>query len=100
MQFLVTAQDGTDEGALERRMNARPRHLENIKKVKEKGSVLCAGGITGPEGHVRGSFLVMEFETRTLLDYDFRAFTLPTWQARQLLLAVEDQLMEQGVPKR
>ena len=68
MQFLVTAQDGTDEGALERRMNARPRHLENIKKVKEKGSVLCAGGITGPEGHVRGSFLVMEFETWTLLE--------------------------------
>ena len=46
MQFLVTAQDGTDEGALERRMNARPRHLENIRKVKEKGSVICAGGIT------------------------------------------------------
>ncbi|WP_288279260.1 hypothetical protein [uncultured Prevotella sp.] len=45
-------------------------------------------------------YIIHNDETRTLLDYDFRAFTLPTWQARQLLLAVEDQLMEQGVPKR
>ncbi len=44
-------------------------------------------------------YIIHNDETRTLLDYDFRAFTLPTWQARQLLLAVEDQLMEQGVPK-
>ena len=68
MQFIVTAYDGTTPDVLPRRMSVRPRHLENIRKVKEKGSVICDGGITGPEGHVRGSFLVMEFETRTLLE--------------------------------
>ena len=68
MQFLVTAYDGTDTGALERRKNVRPRHLENIQKVKEQGSVICAGGITDPEDNTVGSFLVMEFETRPMLE--------------------------------
>jgi len=68
MYFLVTAYDGTDENAPARRMEMRPRHLENIMKVKEKGSVICAGGITNDEGTPIGSYLVMEFETRALLD--------------------------------
>ena len=67
MQFLITAYDGKDEDALARRMNTRPRHLENIRKVKEKGSVVCAGGIT-EGGKPAGSFLIMEFENRELLD--------------------------------
>lgn len=68
MQFIITAYDGKDEGALERRMNARPAHLANIAKVKETGSVVCAGGITNEEGKPVGSFLVMEFADRKLLD--------------------------------
>ena len=46
MQFVITAYDGKDEGAYERRMAVRPQHLESIKRVKETGSVVCAGGIT------------------------------------------------------
>ncbi len=68
MQFIINAYDATDEGALDRRMAVRPDHLENIKKVKERGSVICAGGMTSPEGRVIGSFLVMEFATREMLD--------------------------------
>ena len=68
MQFIITAYDGTDEGALARRMAARASHLENITRVKEKGSVVCAGGITNDAGLPIGSFLVMEFATRRLLD--------------------------------
>ena len=68
MQFIITAYDAKDEEALKRRMNARAAHLENIKKVKEKGHVVCAGGITDNEGKPIGSFLVMEFDTKEKFD--------------------------------
>lgn len=68
MQFIIKAYDAKDEGALARRMAARPDHLANIKKVKETGSVVCAGGITNPEGKPIGSFLVMDFASRALLE--------------------------------
>lgn len=68
MQFIINAYDATDENALERRMSVRPEHLENIKRIKEKGSVVCAGGMTNEEGRTIGSFLVMEFESKELFD--------------------------------
>ena len=46
MQFIITAYDG--EGMLEKRMRVRPRHLENMAKVK--GRVLCAGGLLDKDG--------------------------------------------------
>ena len=67
MQFIITAYDGTDAEAPERRMNVRPLHLENMSKVKERGSVICAGGIIR-EGKPVGSVLVLEFESREMLD--------------------------------
>ena len=68
MQFIITAYNATDEGVLERRLKVRPDHLENIARVKERGSVICAGGLTDGEGSPVGSFLVMEFESREMLD--------------------------------
>ena len=68
MYFLITAHDGTDADALARRMSVRPQHFESIQRVKETGSVVCAGGITAEDGHLVGSFLVLDFETRELLD--------------------------------
>ena len=68
MQFMITAYDGTDSDALARRMSVRPRHLENMLKVMEQYKVLCAGGITNECGMPIGSFLVMDFPSRELLD--------------------------------
>ena len=68
MQYIITAYDGTDSNALARRMEVRPRHLENIKKVMEQYKVLCAGGLTNDEGTPIGSFLVMDFPTREAFD--------------------------------
>ena len=65
MQYIVTAYDG--ENMLEKRMSVRPRHLENIKSVKEYGSIICAGGILDDEGNPAGSVLVMEFRSADLL---------------------------------
>lgn len=68
MQFKITAYDGTDHDALSRRMRVRPRHLENMLKVMGNNKVLCAGGITNDEGTPIGSFLIMDFQSRELLD--------------------------------
>ncbi len=64
MQFVITAHDG--ENMLERRLAVRVRHLENMTKVK--GKVLCAGGLLDEEGKMKGSVLVIDFESRELLD--------------------------------
>ena len=64
MQFIIKAYDGS--GMLEKRMEVRPRHLENMSGISEK--VICAGGLLDGEGKMKGSVLVMEFETREELD--------------------------------
>ena len=60
MQYLITAYDG--QGMLERRMEVRPRHLENIGRLIDK--VVCAGGLLDDDGKMEGSVLVMDFASR------------------------------------
>ena len=69
MQFIITAYDG--EGMLEKRMRVRPRHLENMAKVR--GRVLCAGGLLDGDGRMKGSVLIMDFDDESLLDEYLRA---------------------------
>jgi len=64
MQFLVRAYDG--EGKLEKRMEVRPRHLEGMKKLSDH--IITAGGLLDEEGKMKGSALVMDFESREGLD--------------------------------
>lgn len=64
MQFVIKAYDGA--GKLERRMEVRPRHLENMSKIN--GKVICAGGLLDEEGKMKGSLMVMEFENRSVLE--------------------------------
>ncbi len=64
MQFVITAYDG--ENALERRMAARPRHLEGAAKLGKH--ILCGGGLLDEEGKMKGSVMVMDFESREELD--------------------------------
>ena len=64
MQFILTAYDGPN--MLEKRMEVRPRHLENMGRVK--GKVICAGGLLDDAGKMKGSVLVMDFASRELLD--------------------------------
>ena len=51
MQYIVRAYDG--ENMLEKRMEVRPRHLENMSKIN--GKVLFAGGLLDDEGKMKGS---------------------------------------------
>ncbi len=64
MQFIITAYDGP--GMLEKRMEVRPRHLENLARVMDK--VICAGGLLDDDGKMKGSALVMNFDSRADLD--------------------------------
>ncbi|MBO7359444.1 MAG: hypothetical protein J6U72_06450 [Clostridia bacterium] len=64
MQFVITAKDG--ENMLAKRMEVRPRHLENMERMKEH--IICAGGLLDGEGKMAGSVLILDFASRGELD--------------------------------
>ena len=64
MQFLIRAYDG--EGKLDKRMEVRPRHLEGMKKLSEH--IISAGGLLDDNGKMKGSALIMDFDSRGELD--------------------------------
>ena len=68
MQFILTAFDGTDASALERRIRCRPEHLEKIGHVKKAGKFLCGGAILDDDGRMIGSMILYEVSDRAELD--------------------------------
>lgn len=62
-QYLVSAFDFTDEQALERRMNARPLHLETMKKLKFSNNYILGGATLNDRGQMIGSSVIVQFET-------------------------------------
>jgi uncharacterized protein len=62
-QYLITAYDYTDAGALERRMNIRPHHLDGAKQLKETGNYVLGGAILNDDKKMIGSVMVLQFET-------------------------------------
>ena len=63
MEFLVIAHDGTDEGALERRMKVREAHLEHARRLKQQGHLVEGGALLNPQGDMIGSTLYARFDT-------------------------------------
>jgi len=68
MQFILIAYDGTDPGALERRMKSRPEHLEKISKVKKAGAFLFGGAILNDTGQMVGSVILYDVPDRAALE--------------------------------
>lgn len=68
MQFLVTAYDGKDDKAQERRMAARPEHLKLAEQMRDDGTVLYGAAILDDAGKMIGSMMVCEFEERKNVD--------------------------------
>ncbi|MCR5153690.1 MAG: YciI family protein [Lachnospiraceae bacterium] len=64
MQFIIKAYDGA--GKLDKRMEVRPRHLDGMAKLSDH--IICAGGMLDEEGKMKGSVLIMEYNTRAELD--------------------------------
>jgi len=62
-QYLIIAQDGKDEGALERRKNIRPVHLAGARKLKENNNFVIGGAMMDDNSNMRGSIMIVQFET-------------------------------------
>lgn len=95
MQFLIKAYDG--EGMLEKRMAVRPRHLEGMKKLGKH--IICAGGLLDDAGKMKGSALVLDFDSRAGLD-DYLAsepyITEGVWQNR--ISRIQPRMLTQDEP--
>lgn len=68
MQFLVTAYDGTDKDAMERRLAAREEHLKFTEKKAAEGNHLYAAAIMDEDDKMIGSVLIVDFPSREELD--------------------------------
>lgn len=68
MQFLLVAFDGTDPGALERRMKVRENHLHKISLLKKNGEFKCGGAILDDDGKMIGSMIIYDYPDRQSLD--------------------------------
>ena len=66
-QYLITATDGNDEGALERRMSVRPLHFEKAKTLKASGNFVLGGAILDEAGNMKGSMMVVQFASEAAL---------------------------------
>ncbi len=68
MQFIVTGYDGTDDQATERRLKARPSHVELGDRLREEGKHLYGVALLDDNEKMIGSVLITEFESRAKLD--------------------------------
>lgn len=73
MQFLLIALDGTDAGATDRRMEARPEHLKNVAVLKGRSEFLFGGAILDENDKMIGSMIVYEFPDREALDESLKS---------------------------
>jgi uncharacterized protein len=68
MQFIVTGLDGQDREALNRRMEARPAHLEQFAQMQAEGKFLFAAAMLDDQGNMTGSIVFCDFKNRQELD--------------------------------
>lgn len=67
-QFTLLAWDYTDEGALERRMGCREKHLEDLRELARQGHFISGGVILNDDGKMIGSNVHCRFESREALE--------------------------------
>ena len=68
MQYLITAYDGIDEKALERRLSVRDEHLKSVEKRIKAGEHLYGAAILDDNEKMVGSVMVVEYSSREELD--------------------------------
>ena len=68
MQFLLTAYDGKDDGALDRRMSVRKAHINGANELKEAGHLIAGGAILDEAEQLIGSTMFVEFDSKAELD--------------------------------
>ena len=68
MQFIVIGHDGTDDGALERRAQARQAHLDYSGNAVPKGEQIMGVAMLNDNGNMKGSVMIVDFPDREALD--------------------------------
>jgi uncharacterized protein len=68
MHFIITGRDGSDAGALERRMNAREEHMRGVAEMVKQKKLLYAAAMLDDSGTMIGSTMIVDFESREALD--------------------------------
>jgi len=63
-QWIIHAWDGTDEGALERRLSIRENHLDGARELKQNGQFVIGGAMLNDQGQMIGSTMIVQFETK------------------------------------
>jgi len=67
MQFIVTAYDGKDPQAYQRRLDARAAHLASAEAMYHSKTLLYAVAILDEQDKMIGSMLVVDFPSREAL---------------------------------
>ena len=68
LQYVVHAWDGTDDTAIDRRLNARPAHFDCARKLKAENNFILGGAILDEAGKMIGSVMIVQFETEEKLN--------------------------------
>lgn len=66
-QYLIIAQDDTDSEAQNRRLQARPLHIETAKKLKLDGNLILGGATLNESEAMNGSVMIVAFENEVAL---------------------------------
>ena len=59
-QFIIIAKDYTDDKALNRRLAARPAHLERMKTEKQEGVFIIGGAKLNAQNNMYASVLIVD----------------------------------------
>jgi len=62
-QYVIIARDGSDDQALNRRIETRPLHLAGASRLKANNNFVIGGAILGEAGAMEGSVMIVQFET-------------------------------------
>lgn len=68
MEFLLIGRDGTDEGALARRLAVRERHLALFDEFSRRGYFKYGCALLDDSGTMIGSLIVCSFGSRQELE--------------------------------
>lgn len=67
MLYVVHAYDYIDEQAPERRLTARPLHLDRARILKANGNFVLGGALLSPDDRMIGSMMLVDFADETQL---------------------------------
>ena len=68
MHFIITGHDGSDDKALERRMNVREAHMQGVAEMVKQKKLLYAAAMLNGEGTMIGSTMIVDFDSREAID--------------------------------